>query len=69
MMHYISEGARGAAVGWGTALQTGSLGIRFQMASLEFFYWYTSSSRTLALESTQPLTEMGKVKFTLLQVS
>jgi hypothetical protein len=29
--------ARGGAVGWGTALQTGTSRVRFQMVSLEFF--------------------------------
>jgi hypothetical protein len=30
-------GVRGGAVGWGTALQTGTSRVRFQMESLEFF--------------------------------
>jgi hypothetical protein len=30
-------GARGAAVGWGTALQAGMSLVRFPMVSLEFF--------------------------------
>jgi hypothetical protein len=29
--------ARGGAVGWGTALQTGTSRVRFPMVSLEFF--------------------------------
>ena len=31
------EGARGGAVGWGTALQAGRSRVRFLMVSLEFF--------------------------------
>ena len=33
----ILLGARGGAVGWGTALQTGRSRVRFPMVSLEFF--------------------------------
>ena len=33
----LSKGARGGADGWGTALQTGRLRVRFPMVSLEFF--------------------------------
>ena len=32
-----SVGARGGAVGWGTALQSGRSRVRFSMVSLEFF--------------------------------
>ena len=32
-----SDGARGGAVGWGTALQAGRTRVRFPMLSLEFF--------------------------------
>ena len=34
---YIYTGARGGAVGWGTALQAGRSRIRFPMVSLDFF--------------------------------
>jgi len=34
---YYMEGARGSAVGWGTALQTGRAQVQFPMVSLEFF--------------------------------
>jgi hypothetical protein len=34
---YYTVGARGGAVTWGTALQTGSSRARFPMVSLEFF--------------------------------
>jgi hypothetical protein len=50
--------SRGAA-GWGTALQTRRPQVRFLMVSLEFFKWLNPSSRTVALQSTQPLTETG----------
>jgi hypothetical protein len=44
-------GARGSIVGWGTMIQPGR--------SLDFFNWPNPSSRTMALELTQPLTEMS----------
>ena len=34
---HLSTGARGGAVGWGTALQTGRWRVRFPMVSLKFF--------------------------------
>jgi len=34
---YIQQGARGGAVGWGTALQVGRSRVRSPMVSLEFF--------------------------------
>ena len=38
LLHYLSwSGARGGAVGWGTALQAGRLRVRFPMVSLESF--------------------------------
>jgi hypothetical protein len=33
----VSQGSRGSAAGWGTALQTGRSRVRFPMVSLEFF--------------------------------
>ena len=51
-------GACSGTVGWGTALQARRLCVQFPMA-LEFFHWHNSSSCTLALGSTQPLTEMS----------
>ena len=54
----IDTGARGGAVGWGTALQAGRSRVRFPMVSLEFFI-DNPSGRTMALGSTQPLTEMS----------
>jgi hypothetical protein len=44
--------------GWGTVLQTGRSQYRFPMLSLEFFI-DNPSGRTMALGSTQPLTEMS----------
>ena len=35
----ILSGARGGAVGWGTALQVGRSRVRFRMVSLEFFIY------------------------------
>jgi hypothetical protein len=51
-------GARGNVVGWGTMLQAGRSRVRFPMRS-GFFNWRNPSGRTMALGSTQPLTEMN----------
>ena len=51
--------ARGSAVGCGTALQAGRSRVRFPMVSLDFFFIDNPSGRTMALVSTQPLTEMS----------
>ena len=45
------NGALSSAVGWGTALQVGRSRVRF--------HWHNPSGRTVALRSTQPLTEMS----------
>ena len=45
--------ARGGAVGWGTVLFTSGWYHRI-------FHWHNPSGRTVALGSTQPLTEMSK---------
>jgi hypothetical protein len=58
-MYFVSAGARGGAVGWGTALQAGRSRVRFPMVSLEFFIDHNPSGRTTALGLTQPLTEMS----------
>jgi hypothetical protein len=42
--------------GWGTALQIGRSRVQFPMLSHN---WHNSSCRTMALGSTQPLTEMS----------
>jgi hypothetical protein len=47
-------GARGGAVGWSSTLQGGRLRVRFN----DIFYWLNPSGRTMALGSTQSLTEM-----------
>jgi hypothetical protein len=46
-------------VGCGTILQAGRSRVRFPMRSLDYFSWPNTSSRTMTLESTQPLTEMS----------
>ena len=48
-------GTHGGAVGWGTALQAGSIpdGVN------GIFHWYNPSGRTMALGWTQYLTEMS----------
>jgi hypothetical protein len=50
--------ARGSVVGCGTMLQTGRTRLRVTMRWI-FFNWPKPSSRTVALGSTQPLTEMS----------
>ena len=56
---YGCLGARGSAVGRGTALQPGRLRVHFPMVSLQFFVAIILlPHRTMALGSTQPLTEM-----------
>jgi hypothetical protein len=47
-------------------LQAGMLRVRFPMRSLDFFFqlaYNNPSSRSVALESTQPLTEMSIKNF------
>jgi hypothetical protein len=51
-------GARHSVVGWGTMLQAGRSGVRVSMRWI-IFNWPNPSSRTMALGSTQPLTEMS----------
>jgi hypothetical protein len=43
----------------GTALQTGMSRVRFPMVSVDFFHWHNPVGRTMALGSTQLLTEMS----------
>jgi len=52
------SGTRGRAVGWGTALQTGRSRVRF----IGIFHWHNPSGRTVALGSTQSVTEMSTMK-------
>jgi hypothetical protein len=51
-----SEGTRGSVVGSGTMLQAGRSRVRFPMRSLDFSIYLIW---TMALGSTQPLTEMS----------
>jgi len=53
------SGSRGGAVGWGTALQAGRSRVSIPDGVSGFFHWHNSSGRTMALGSTQPLTEMS----------
>jgi hypothetical protein len=46
---------RGSAAGWGTRKVAGSIPDEV----IGFFNWTIPSSRTMTLESTQPLTEMS----------
>jgi hypothetical protein len=55
MYQYV---ARGSVVGWGTMLQAWKTEDSIPDV-IGFFNWPNSSSRTKALESTQPLTEMS----------
>jgi hypothetical protein len=52
-------GTRGSVVGWGTMLQAGRSRVQVPMRSLDLFNWPNPSSRTMALGSTQPLTELS----------
>jgi hypothetical protein len=54
----LRYGARGSVVGWGTMLQAGRSLVPFPMRWI-FFNWPNPSSRTMALGSTKPLTEMS----------
>jgi hypothetical protein len=50
--------AHSDAVDWGTALQAGRLRVQFPVVTGIFnFHWHNPSGRTMALRSTQPLTE------------
>jgi hypothetical protein len=51
--------ARGSVVGWGTMLQAGRLVGSISNEVTGFFNWPNSSSRTMTLGSTQPLTVMS----------
>jgi hypothetical protein len=51
-------GVRGSVVGWGTTLQAGRSRDRIP-DEVDFFNLPNPSSRTMALGSTQPLTEMS----------
>jgi hypothetical protein len=53
------QGACSSIVGWGTMLQAGRSQDRIPMRSLHLFNWPNPSIRTMALVSTQPLTEMS----------
>jgi hypothetical protein len=56
---WVYKGTRGSVVGWSTRLKAGRSRVRFRMRSLDVFNWPNTSSRTMALGSTQPLTEMS----------
>jgi hypothetical protein len=51
-------GARGSVVGWGATLQAGRSRVRVPIRWI-FFNWPIHSSRTMAVGSPQPLTEMS----------
>jgi len=55
-MQQLNDGVRGGALSWGTALQVaGSI----PDGVIGIFHWHNPSGRTMALGSTQPLTEMS----------
>jgi hypothetical protein len=54
--------ARGSVVGWGTTLQAGRWPVRAP-DEVDFFNLPDPSTRTMALGSTQPLTEMTTRNF------
>jgi hypothetical protein len=53
------RGASGSVVCWGTMLQAGRSRVRFPMMSLDSFNLRNPASRTMALGTTQPLTEIS----------
>jgi hypothetical protein len=55
-------GARGSVVGCGTILQARKSPVRVS-GEVDFFNLHNSSSRTMVLGSTQPLTEMSTRNF------
>jgi hypothetical protein len=57
-IYLVVMGARGSVVGWGTRLQAGRSPVRVP-DEVDFFNIPNPSSRSMALGSTQPLTEMG----------
>ena len=52
-------GARGGAVGWGTALQAGKVAGSIPDGVIGIFHCHNPSGCTMALGLTQPLTEMS----------
>jgi hypothetical protein len=58
-LHICNNILRGSVVGWGAMLQAGWSRVQVLMRSLDFFNRSNPSSRTMALWSTQPLTEMS----------
>ena len=56
--YILWKGARGGAVGWGTALQAGRSRGRFPIVQ-SIFHWHYPPSRYIALGLTQSLTEMS----------
>jgi hypothetical protein len=55
----LGKGAIGSVVDSGTMLQAGRSRVIFTLESLDFFHSPNPSNRTLALGSTQPLTQMS----------
>ena len=55
----INTGVRGGTFGWGTALQSRNVTGSITDGVTEMFHWHNPSGRTMALGSTQPLTEMS----------
>jgi hypothetical protein len=52
-------GARDSVTGWGTKLQAGMSRVLFPDEVIGFFNWRNRPSRTMALGSARPLTEMS----------
>jgi len=57
--YVLKYGARGDAVGCGTALQAGRSRVWFPVLSLEIFHWRNPFGLTMALGSTPPVTEIS----------
>ena len=52
-------GDRGGAVGWGTCATSQKVAGSIPDGVIGIFHWHNPSGRTMALGSTQPLTEMS----------
>jgi hypothetical protein len=55
----FTSGAHCIVIGWDTMPQAGMVAVSISVEVTEIFNWPNPSNRTMALGSTQPLTEMS----------
>jgi hypothetical protein len=60
---YLISGARGSVDGCGAVLQARKSRVQVQVRLLHFFQLANPFSRTMALEFTQPVTEMSTKRY------